>query len=189
MELKVPTTTKEVTIFLGAVTYCHKFVKKFSENSYALIQVLQGRKTGARTEKVQLTDAQLKAFHRLKQEIYNAQSLTMPDFSKPLYLISDASICSAGSVAAQCINKELRVISYASYKFPLIVSLHYSSVSREALGVLYAYHAFRKIAHCCQHVIFVTDLQAIVSILACQVVRAKSLLKRLAHRIWSLPVK
>ncbi|KAJ9520666.1 hypothetical protein QJQ45_007463 [Haematococcus lacustris] len=98
-EWPVPTSLKTLQSFLGAANYVRKFVHNFSTIAAPLTNL-----TGPKKESFPWKawpQAELDAFHALKQAISNVPMLKLPDHSKPFQVHCDASLEGIGAVMMQ----------------------------------------------------------------------------------------
>ena len=126
-----PTTVLEADSFLGKVGYYSKFIPDYSDLTRPLIQ---SRKKG--TEFV-FGDEQRAAFQQLKELLCTAPILRYVDYSKPLYISTDASGYGIGAILFQKDGEKEHPIAYASRTLR-DAELRYSATEREALAVWWA---------------------------------------------------
>ena len=108
-EWPTPTSTQEVQQFLGLASYYRRFIQNFAMIAKPLHQVT-GKKNPFRwTEQCE------KAFTQLKSCLTSVPILTLPDWTRPFILDTDASETSLGAVLSQCHPDGTEyVIAYAS---------------------------------------------------------------------------
>ncbi|GKB68511.1 putative reverse transcriptase domain-containing protein, partial [Tanacetum coccineum] len=99
-----PTTPTEIRQFLGLAGYYHRFIKDFSKTAKPLTKLTQKNK------KYIWGENQESAFQLLKQKLYEAPILALPEGNNDFVVYYDASHQGLGAVLMQ-IEK---VIAYAS---------------------------------------------------------------------------
>lgn len=144
--IPIPQTVHDLQSFLGLTNYYRKFIASYSEIVGPLLKINRGKKgTLKKNDKTPLvwTDEARVAFSTLKDKMINSVTLRFPDFSKPFILTTDASNYSIGGVLQQADSEnKLRPISFFSRKLNA-AEQRYSTVEREALGVIYGLQANR----------------------------------------------
>lgn len=132
-----PSTAKEVKRFLGMAGWYRRFINNFS-SIVAPITQLTTKKAG----KFKWNEEAEKSFNLIKDALCSAPVLSMPDFSKPFTIHTDASDVGVGGVLVQGEGLEEKVISYMSHKLTT-AQRKYSTTERECLAVLLAIEHFR----------------------------------------------
>nr|GEX70617.1 putative reverse transcriptase domain-containing protein [Tanacetum cinerariifolium] len=102
--LASPTTPTEIRQFLGLAGYYHRFIKDFSKIAKSLTILTQ------KDKKFVWGEDQEMAFQILKQKLYEALILALPEGNDDFVIYCDASIQGLGAVLMQ----REKVISYAS---------------------------------------------------------------------------
>ena len=74
LEIKPPTSKKEIQQFIGIMSYYRIFIPNMSELSHCLTELTKGKKN----KDLKLNDEQLKAFEDLKKALATAAVLTTP---------------------------------------------------------------------------------------------------------------
>ncbi|GJZ47088.1 reverse transcriptase domain-containing protein, partial [Tanacetum coccineum] len=82
------------------------------------------------------------AFETLKKKLTEAPILVVPDWNLPFELMCDASDFAIGAVLGQRKTKHFQPIHYAS-KTMTEAQIHYTTVEKEMLAVVYAFEKFR----------------------------------------------
>ncbi|KAK3083081.1 hypothetical protein FSP39_013432 [Pinctada imbricata] len=103
-----PKSVKELRSFLGLCSYYRRFIKGFATIAKPLHKL-----TSSDTMYVWTKECQ-EAFNSLKFKLTNSPILAYPDFREPFILDTDASEFGIGAVLSQKINREEKVIAYAS---------------------------------------------------------------------------
>ncbi|XP_058746820.1 uncharacterized protein LOC131619773 [Vicia villosa] len=94
MEWKIPTTLKQLRGFLGLSGYYRRFIKNYADIAAPLTSLLK-------KDAFQWTQETTKAFNSLKHAITQAPVLSLPDFTIPFTLETDASETGIGGVLSQ----------------------------------------------------------------------------------------
>jgi hypothetical protein len=102
-----PTSVKQVRAFLGLANYFRKFVQGFSKLTGPLVRLTR---KDVRWGLDTWTPECQQAFEGVQYALSHAPVLALPDFSKPMEVISDASITGMGAVLMQ----EGRPLAYES---------------------------------------------------------------------------
>ena len=90
-----PSTVKQVQSFLGFGNFYRKFIKKFSELTQPLNDLLK------KHNKFEWTQECQQAFDTLKRKFTEEPVLMMPDQSRPYQIEADASKYASGGVLTQ----------------------------------------------------------------------------------------
>lgn len=131
-----PKTVSELQSFLGLVGYYRRFVPRLASVAQPLYKLLM---KGVRWI---WGVTQQQSFQELKHSLTSSPILTLPDFTQPFCLQTDASGTGIGAVLAQVIDGKERVISYAS-KTLNDAQRRYNTTEREALAVVWSVKLFR----------------------------------------------
>lgn len=123
-----PKTVKEVQSFLGLVNYYRRFVKHFAAIAKPLYNLTKTDKTFEWTHECE------QAFSSLKLKVMNPPVLAFPDFSKPFYIQTDASITGVGAVL---MNHDRRPVAFLSRSLNK-AELSYGITDLEALAIVWA---------------------------------------------------
>ena len=137
MNLKPPTTAKEVRTFLGLTGYYRRFVPVYA----AIVEPLYAL-TRAGTVFV-WGDRERAAFDLLKQRLCEAPTLAYPRRDRKNIVDCDASDVATGAVLMQLTETgEEVVIQYASYTFSG-AEVRWTIMEKEAYAVVWAVSTFR----------------------------------------------
>ena len=132
----IPTTSKELSSFLGLASYYRRFIKHFAHVAAPLHALIHKGKPW------QWTTECTEAFFELKKMLISAPVLTLPDFSKSFVLDTDASGEGLGAVLSQTINGMEHVIAYASTTLTH-TEKRYCATRREMLALVWGSRHFR----------------------------------------------
>lgn len=97
--IQPPKTSKQLRAFLGLANFFRRMTKNFAQMAEPLYQML--RKSAEKGPGYPLQGAQLKAFEELKQAIVDSPVCRHLDYSKPVYLRTDASNSGIGAMLYQ----------------------------------------------------------------------------------------
>ena len=124
------TTMKQVRSFLGLVGYQRDHIPAFPKISAPLTDLLKKGKS----EHIQLSEAQERAYSLLKNYLLQEPVLELPDLSKPFVLRTDASGVGVAAVLLQENDRKLHPVGYASKKLNL-TEARYPIIEKECLGL------------------------------------------------------
>ncbi|GJR50977.1 putative reverse transcriptase domain-containing protein [Tanacetum coccineum] len=142
-------TLFEVHSFLGLVGYYHRFIEKFSKIAKSLTILTQKSKT------CDWGEEQERAFQTLKDKLYNALILALPDGPEDFVVCCDASGLGLGYV----LMKRGKVIAYASRQLK-IHQKNYTTHDLELGAVVFALKIWRHYLYGTKSVIY-TDHKSI----------------------------
>ena len=121
---QVPTSIKEVRVFLGFTGYYRRFIKDYAKIARPLNDLLVGHCTSKKgkgrkssnTKKTPFTwtQRQQQAFDKLKEKLVRPAVLAYADYNLPFKLHTDASSTGLGAVLYQTQDGMDRVVAYAS---------------------------------------------------------------------------
>jgi hypothetical protein len=137
----IPTTGKQIQAFLGFVNYFREHIPMISK----LTAPLDKLRSNIKITPIEWTTEQQDAFETLKKILFDAPSLSYPDFSLPFFIATDASNVGIGAVIYQ-IHPEKQNKQYISFQArSLSVSeRNYSATKRELLAIVFALKKFHK---------------------------------------------
>eukprot|EP00731_Ephydatia_muelleri_P016076 Em0009g500a len=132
----VPRTSKELQSFLGLASYYRRFVKDFAHIASPLHALTEKGREWVWSKECN------DAFFDLKKRLVSSPILTLPDFSLPFVLDTDASGDGLGAVLAQNVDGVERVVAYASRALSR-TEKKYCATRREMLALVWAARHFR----------------------------------------------
>jgi len=116
--LPIPRTRRELKRFLGMINYYHRHIPKIAEVMAPLNEISGGSKASNRA-KLELNDAQIKAYHDTIATLAEATTLAYERHDKPLILFSDASDTHVGaSLEQEGDEGEMKPLAFFSKKLP-----------------------------------------------------------------------
>ena len=136
-EMKVPTNKTELRSFLGLAGFYRRFIKGFAQISATLHEAT------SRTKPFIWTHEMTSSFNDLKNRLVSPPILSMPNFTLPFIVETDASNVAVGAVLAQKREDgKVHPVQYASRTMSA-AERKYSACEREALAVVFALRKFR----------------------------------------------
>ena len=138
-DFAIPTTKKEVRIFLGLAGYYRRFIKNFSTLAAPLSDLVKRN----RPNQVQWGNEHNEAFQRIKELLCEQPILQCPDFTKVFILQTDASERGIGVVLSQRDDDGTDYpLAYFSKKL-LPREERYSTIEKECLAIKLGMQNFR----------------------------------------------
>ena len=101
MEIAPPTTVMEMTQLLSSTGFYHHFIKGYANIAKPLSDLLSGKNSKLKAERVELSPKALWAYDNLKMKCMTAPVLAFADFKKLILLETDASKEGLGAVLSQ----------------------------------------------------------------------------------------
>ena len=133
-----PKNLKQLMSLIGALNWVRQFASiKYGEditkNAFSIIakpitDLLRGKK-------FKWTEEASQAFIKLKEKLSSPAVIHYADFSKPFYLLTDASLTGIGYVLLQPIGEKWSIIRVGSKKLT-DTQMRWSTIEREAFGVI-----------------------------------------------------
>jgi len=127
-----PRDVHDVKSFLGMCAYYRKFISHYSEIASPMHELTK------KSVSFHWAEKQIESFIKLKQAIVSRPVLIIPDFTKPLTVIADASELGLGAVLAQGGHP----IAYESRKFNK-TEKEYVVYDKELLAVVHALRVWK----------------------------------------------
>lgn len=133
ISLKLPTTQKQIKIFLGITGYYRKFIKDYAKIAHPLTKYLK------KDSRINVQDpSYINAFEQLKQLITTHPILRYPNMDKTFKIYTDASNYAIGAVLMQ----DGQPCFYASRTLNPH-EINYSTIEKELLAIIWAVKLFR----------------------------------------------
>ena len=145
-----PQSVHDIRSFLGLASYYRGFVRGFSEMARPLTQLT---KIGVEWK---WSEAQHRAFNRLKLALTTAPVLKLPDFDRQFVVTTDASDAAVGAILEQDFGNGLQPVAFASRKLN-DAEMRYSAYERELLGIVWALAQWKHYCRGPHSVIIQTD--------------------------------
>ena len=127
----VPQNLTDLRTFLGVFGFLRRFLDQFSTHAAPLFDLLK------KGETFEWTDECQQGFIRIKETVSNAEILSLPDFSKPFALYTDASGKGIGFYLVQKHNGVLKPILFGG-RVLSDAERKYAPTDQELLAVFYA---------------------------------------------------
>ena len=125
---------KDLQQFLGLTNYFRKFIQGYSSLTAPLTSFMKKDVNFKNT----WNETHTQIIEHLKHALVTAPVLTLPDFTKPFEVVSDASLLGTCAVLMQ----DEKVVAYTSSKF-IPAELNYTTGEQELLGVVNAVQEWR----------------------------------------------
>jgi len=142
----IPRNQDELHSFLGLTGYVQRFCHQYADLTAPLFDLL--KKKDKRNAKISLNSVQLQNFKKLKQSLTTTPVLSLPDFSKPMHIRTDASNFAIGGVLFQLEGDVERPIAFTSRKMKS-AELNYPTQQQELLAIVHTLSTFR--IYCVDH--------------------------------------
>ena len=156
LQMKSPTTVKEVRRFVGMCSFYRRHIDKFSQILSPLTNLTR------KNQIFKWTDECQHSFQLLKNKLTKAPILKKANMNQDFVLETDASSTHVGAVLMQYEGKEPQVIGYFSKKLRP-TEVRYSTTDREALAVVLSCRNFHHYLWGVR-VLIRTDHQPLVSV-------------------------
>ena len=130
-----PTTRKQLQAFLGLAGYYRRFIPHFADIASVLSDLLK------KGQNFSWKESHERAFLDIKSRIATRPILRPPDFTKPFCMAVDASDVAIGATLFQLVDDIEHPICFLSKKLD-VHQRKYSTVEKEALGLILAVRAF-----------------------------------------------
>lgn len=135
-----PGKKKDLQRFLGLINYYRRFLPDTAEISIPLLRLLK------KNTKFLWEDNCRAAFESLKELLFNACALNMPDFTKPFILTTDASDKALGAVLSQKLSQENEEFEHPiAYDSRVLnqAEQNYSTIEKELLALVWGVKTFK----------------------------------------------
>ena len=138
IDLKTPTTFKELCTVLGTVSFLRKLVSNLAPIIEPLVALTRKSVENLQTLRNHWGPEQDATFIKVNELLTSAPVLHFPQYHKSFIIHVDASNCGVGAFLAQKEdNEELAVIVYFSKRLTSSQQ-HYSATPKECLAVMLA---------------------------------------------------
>ena len=134
----VPTSAVEVQQFLGLANYYRRFIRDFAAKAKPLHRLTEKRLPFKWTAECQ------KSFDDLKRCLTSAPTLTMPSWSKPFIIDTDASDTGIGAVLSQVDENGFEHVVYYASRILTKAERNYCVTHKELLAVVAFLQHFRQ---------------------------------------------
>lgn len=131
-----PATIKQVRQFLGMASWYRRFIESFSTVAAPLTHLTR------KNARWKWEEEESTAFRTLKERLISAPVLACPDFSRRIFLQTDASSTGLGAVLTQRYDDGDRVIAYASRTLNA-AERNYSATELECLAIIWGIRRMR----------------------------------------------
>lgn len=138
MDYPRPKTVKELRRLVGLIGWYRRFIPKAAE----LLAPLTNLMKGENPKKIEWNDQAEEAFLNAKRALVSPTILTVPNYSLPFKLYTDASLIAGAGILTQEQEGFEKVIAFHSVKFSR-AQQNYSATERECLAVLSSVEKFR----------------------------------------------
>ena len=164
IDMKIPTTIKELRSVLGTVNFVRKFIPNLATIIEPLVALTRKSVDNLQTLRNHWRPEQDAAFIKVKDLLTSAPVLHFPQYHKSFIIHVDASDCGVGAFLAQKEdNEELAIIAYFSKRLTSSQQ-HYSA--KECLAVVLAVTHWRPYIWG-RHFVCVTDHSAFIRYMTC----------------------
>jgi len=137
--MKIPTTKREVRQLLGFFSYFRTYIKDFAEVAHPITELTKKYVPN----QIKWTDDHQQAFVRLKECLCNATRLHVIEYGKPCGILVDASGLAVDCCSIQWDDRGVeKLIAFTSSKVNP-TQMRWSTIEREAYGVIFALRKFR----------------------------------------------
>jgi hypothetical protein len=143
-KINMPTTKKALRTWLGLTSYYQMYIKNYADTAHPLYALLKNNKP----TKLLLTDVEIHAFEKLKEELCNGNILHMPCYDQDFVIQTDASDFAVGACLLQIVDGRECPIMFASSTLTP-TQARWSIVEREAYAIIFALKKFDAIIFGC----------------------------------------
>lgn len=141
LNMKIPTTRKELESLLGMINYCSKFITGVSKDTVYLYSLLKSD-SGFDWRKAASNKEFIEAIDRIKATLGNTKTLALPREHGKYILTTDASDIGISAILSQIQDGEEKIISYYA-KSHNKAEKNYSTTEKELLAIIKAVQNFR----------------------------------------------
>ena len=136
-DFATPSSLTDVRAFIGMASYYRRFIKNFADIATPLHDMTKGSQP-----EFSWTPLADKSFNELKNRLCKAPILSLPDFSVPFVIYTDASDYGLGAVLSQRRGEHECVIAHASRTLTP-AERNYSTTEKECLAIVWTVNYWR----------------------------------------------
>ena len=137
LELKVPSSVKEIQMFLGFCNFYRKFIDAYAKTTQSISSLLK------KDIPFEWKKEQQDAFEALKMKIATAPILAHPDNTRPFIIETDASDFAIGCILKQRgLGGEMRTVAFYSRQMTP-PETNYEIYDKELLAIFVAFKEWR----------------------------------------------
>lgn len=161
-DYEIPKSLKQLRSFLGLAGYYRKFIRDYAKITKPLTIHLRGENGQIKAKqsskiRINLDQAAMDAFERIKTLLQERVELYQPDFSKPFELTTDASNFAIGAVLSQ----ERNPITFISRTLSP-TEQNYATNEKEILAIVWALQKLRNYLYGIADLTIYTDHQSLI---------------------------
>ena len=182
-KINMPSTKKALRTWLGLTSYYQMYIRDYANTAHPLYAMLKNNMP----TKLLITDVEIKAFEKLKEELCNGRILHTPCYDKGFVIQTDASDFAVGACLLQmCDERECPIMFASSTLSP--TQARWSIVEREAYAIIFALKKFDSIIFGCD-VTVLTDHNPLKYLAECALTSGKLTRWALALQRYSVKIE
>ena len=139
-DFPAPNSLRKLREFLGMINFYRRFIPHCADILQPLTDLLKNRKK--KNQSIELSEDELSAFSKAKDELANATILVHPRSDAPLNLFVDASDVGVGGVVHQFVDDTWQPLAFFSKRLQPCET-KYSTFGRELLAAYLSVRHFR----------------------------------------------
>lgn len=179
---QIPTSKVQLQRVLG----CAAYIAHHCPGLYAKITPLLDALKIKERKDFHLDELQVKNFHHLLELLDGCQQLYVANTNREIFVSSDSSLLGWGGVAYQIVDEEMRIIKFASGKYPELIICGKSNTERELIALAACLVSFRQHIQMALRCTFIIDISALVSLLSASVFPSNSPVSRFSFRLFTM---